>query len=399
MRIGRSIPPAAAPISLVDILNGIRGLFNGQREIERFRDELKQYFGVKHCFLVSSGKAALTVILQALKELSPGREEVVIPAYTCYSVPAAVIRAGLKIRLCDMDSRTLGFDRKMLSSLLKGEGRILCVIPTHLFGIPCEIGRIRQMAEAGTILVEDAAQAMGGEYGGQKLGCLGDVGFFSLGRGKALSTVEGGIIVTNRDDIAKHLQTRLQMLPHCTFIENLVLVIQGLILWLFMRPSLFWLPKSIPFLGLGKTLYPSTFTLKYMSSFQAGLARRWLGKINEFKRARKEIVMCWQDFAGKTRAGRIFHNPGNVPDLIRFPIGIADSRLRTEILDDAERSGLGIMPGYPGPVNHIEQTRKLFLNQEYPVAEKMARELITFPVHPLVTVKDVRRVTKFLKKW
>jgi len=120
MRIGRTLPPAATPITLKAFVSGILGIFRGRRELHRFESELKQDFGAKHCFLVSSGKAAFTLILLALKELSPDRDEVLIPAFTCYSVPSAVIRAGLKIRLCDLDANRFDFDFAQLSTMLHG---------------------------------------------------------------------------------------------------------------------------------------------------------------------------------------------------------------------------------------------------------------------------------------
>src|SRR5204862_4995012 len=118
MHIGRTLPPAATPIGIREIISGVCGIFRGQRELDRFESELKEHFGVKHCFLVSSGKAALTLILLALKELSLDRDEVLIPAFTCYSVPSSVVRAGLRIRLCDLRPDSLDFDFDQLSTLL-----------------------------------------------------------------------------------------------------------------------------------------------------------------------------------------------------------------------------------------------------------------------------------------
>ncbi|GAB7026164.1 DegT/DnrJ/EryC1/StrS family aminotransferase [Geotalea toluenoxydans] len=399
MRIGRSIPPAAAPISLVDLLNGIRGLFNGQREIERFENELKEYFGVKHCFLVSSGKAALTVILEALKELSPGREEVVIPAYTCYSVPAAVIRAGLKIRLCDIDAGNLGFDCSKLASLLE-KRRTLCLVPTYLYGLPCQMERIKGMArDWGTLVVEDAAQAMGSEVDGIKLGCVGDVSFFSLGRGKALSTVEGGIIITDRDDIARPLHRQVEKLPPYSLARNMMLIVHALALFLFLRPSLFWLPKSIPSLGLGKTVFDPGFDLYGMSPFQAGLAGKWGMKISRFRMARRQLVNRWQALTNAHRFFRGLTGQDSSADLIRFPVSIADESFKEKVLNESERSGLGIMGGYPASVNRIEEIAHLFHGETYPAAEKAARELVTFPVHPLITSRDAVTIEKFVKEW
>src|SRR5205814_5139597 len=118
MHIGRTLPPAATPIGIREIISGVCGIFRGQRELDRFQSELKENFGVKHCFLVSSGKAAFTLILLALHELFPDRDEVLIPAFTCYSVPSSVVRAGLRIRLCDQRPDSFDFDFAQLSAML-----------------------------------------------------------------------------------------------------------------------------------------------------------------------------------------------------------------------------------------------------------------------------------------
>ena len=199
MRIGRTLPPAAAPIYPRDILSGIKGLLNGRRELDRFETELKDYFGVKHCFLVSSGKAALSIILQALKDIQPERDEVLIPAFTCYSVPSAIVRSGLKVKLCDMNPDTLDFDFDQLRTILsrysaaqttskhnkpnepdkpnklnkpnEPMSRLLCIIPIHLFGIPADIERIRKLlVDPEVTIVEDAAPGDGRGVEWQKTG-------------------------------------------------------------------------------------------------------------------------------------------------------------------------------------------------------------------------------------
>src|SRR5665647_1758691 len=144
MRIGRTLPPAASPFYLKDIVSGVTGFFNGDGIVERFEDDLASFYQVRYCCAVSSGKAALVLILQALHAIHPERDEVLIPAYTCYSVPSAIIRAGLKVRLCDMATGTLDFDFDRMADELENPG-LLCVIPTHLFGMPADVKRIKTM--------------------------------------------------------------------------------------------------------------------------------------------------------------------------------------------------------------------------------------------------------------
>src|SRR5204863_1000931 len=284
MRRGRTLRPAATPSDIKAIVSGVRGIFRGRKELDRFRSELKEHFGVKHCFLVSSGKAAFTLILLVLKELFPDRDEVLIPAFTCYSVPSSVVRAGLRIRLCDLRPDSFDFDFDQLPTMIsagsapRADGRsvggageppsetrdaadrsgasikkILAVVPTHLFGYPADVTRLRRLnRDPGVTIVEDAAQAMGETREEGKVGTLGDVSFFSLGRGKAFSVVEGGVVLTNRDEIAEGLNRLVTQLPSYGLLPLLNVIFKAAALIVLLNPRLFWVPRSMPFLKLGE---------------------------------------------------------------------------------------------------------------------------------------------------
>jgi perosamine synthetase len=409
IRIGRTLPPAAAPISLRDIWNGLKGLLRGQAEIKRFESELRDYFKVQYCFLVSSGTASLTLILRALHDLFPERDEVIIPAFTCYSVPSAIVRARLRIRLCDVDPDTLDFNFDRLSTLFSST-RLLAIIPTHLFALPADIERVRQLVKSPEVtIIEDAAQAMGGKKNDRLMGTLGDVSFFSLGRGKALSTVEGGIILTSRENIAKKISGLMEALPGYGPLGLITLWFKSLALSLFLRPSLFWLPKALPFLKLGETLFNPNFKMRTMSGFQAGLTREWHGKLKHGLKVRSELTMKWSSITHAvssqnglhTQAPRILSKVGEdgingVPNLLRFPMRINDTRLRHEILKESQRTGLGMMHAYPDSVNGIKEVKAQFLNQEFPAAKTCARNIVTLPTHHFVTRQDIQRITELI---
>jgi len=427
MQLGRSLPPAAAPIRAREFICGIRGILDGQRELDRFRSELKEYFGVKHCFLVSSGRAAFALILLALKELFPDRDEVLIPAFTCYSVPASIVRAGLRIRVCDLHSESLDFDFVQLSGLLSGKfspnhedahsvaggtdspvalrgvaedarksrNRILAVVPTHLFGIPADVPGLRKMVQdPGIAVVEDAAQAMGESLEGRKLGTHGDVGFFSLGRGKALSAVEGGVIITDRDDIAEALERHIRSLPQYDLWQLVGLVLKAAGLMLLTHPLLFWLPRSLPFLKLGQTLFEPGFEMLRMSSFQAGLTVNWNERLQEMQNARRRNVSRWiavlQANGNRGSCLRIFPSMG----LLRFPIRMDDSEKKRSLLKESARNGLGITAAYPDSINRLLGSN--ILDKTFPVAESFAKQLVTLPTHNYVTQKDVAAIGSLL---
>ena len=431
MRIGRTLPPAATPIGFTEIISGFWGIFLGQKELDRFQSELKEHFGVKHCFLVSSGKAALTLILLALKELSPDRDEVLIPAFTCFSVPSSVVRAGLRIRLCDLHPDSLDFDFAQLSAMLSeasrprqtdgclagsvtnlpGETsgtandsgdpikRLLAVVPTHLFGFPSDVPRLRKlMRDPRITIVEDAAQAMGETWEGRKLGTLGDVSFFSLGRGKAFSSVEGGVIITDRDDIAEVLNRRIGRLPRYALLPLLNVIFKAAALMMLIHPRLFWVPRSVPFLKLGETLFEPHFSILRMSSFQAGLARNRREKLEELRDVRKKNVNRWIAILEASRNHGANVHSGQSLGLLRFPLRVGDKKKRESLLRESARMGLGIMPVYPSSINAIPELRGKIEGGAFPVAEGWARELVTLPTHEYLTEDDVTELSRLISQ-
>lgn len=395
MRLGRTLPPAAALVPLVSVLHGLSGGMNGASEIRRFEVELKRYHAAEHVFLVSSGKASLYLILKALHRLRPEKDGVVIPAFNCYSVPSAIVRAGLRVRLCDIDSDTLDFDYPSLEKLVKSDkaGTILAILPTHLFGVPSDVPRVRRLVAGTSIkVVEDAAQALGVRVQGGRLGTLGDVGFFSLGRGKVFSTVEGGVVLTSDAEVAEAIKEELRLFKEYNAAEIFWLVVQAVVLSLFTDPRLFWIPKALPFLKLGKTRFDPGFSLKGMSGFQAGLSRGWqpaLKRISAIRQANsavwKEALRGWQG---------VFQPNVMAPPLsfLRYPVLIRNSDRRRAILKESELRGLGIMTAYPNSLDRLEGVIHQGAGERCANASSVARQLVTLPVHGYVTHLDRQKI-------
>ena len=398
MRIVRTLPPAAVPISVTEFFSGIKGAFQKDAAVERFKGQLKDYFKVRHCYLLSSGKAALAVVFQALKKMYPEKDEVLIPAFTCYSVPSAIIRAGLKVRLCDIDAQTLDFDFSQLPSKLSAQ-RLLCILPTHLFGLPAAVERVRQFIGDQPIpIVEDAAQALGGEHNGHKLGTIGDVGFFSLGRGKALSTIEGGVIITNDDQIAAELNKIVSQTEAYSLQETILLALYAVALMIFLHPLLFWVPKSMPFLKLGETVFNPNYKIRKMGGFQAGLSCGWQKKLQKLQSERSASVKDWiENLPASVTMPRSLLNDDQSPPVIRFPVGIPAEDKALALLGQGQRLGLGISLTYPGAIHEIPQLAQAFKGLNFPVASATARRTLTLPVHGFVTCRDKQKILKLLR--
>jgi perosamine synthetase len=399
MKIQRTLPPAAAPIYLRDIFNGIRGMIRGTAERERFRNELKDHFNIKYCFLVSSGKAALYCILKALHKLHPDKDEVLIPAYNCYSVPSAIVYAGLKVRLCDVHQDTLDFDFPALSRELENVDRLLCVVPTHLFGPSADVARVKKIADDRVVVVEDAAQAFGTENNGQLIGLSGDVGFFSLGRGKSFSTVEGGIVITDNDEIGKSLAGIVEALPEYSPVQKLRLALISVILAILSHPLLFWLPKGLPFLGIGETLFERSFPIRKLSPFQAGITAGWKNKLKHLILGRKTMAGLWRlFFQNNSTPGISALGDSSVllPPQLRFPLRIDNDAQRDRIINASEKKGLGISATYPESLEKITELAEQVSGQ-YPHAALCARTLVTLPIHCYVRPGDVEKIKALVR--
>lgn len=398
MRIGRTLPPAAAPLLLSNLVSGLAGWHRGTLESKRFAEEIKAVHGTGHVFLVSSGKAALYLILRALKSLQPSRDEVLVPAFTCYSVPSAILKAGLRVRLCDIDPDTLDFDYACLDAILTSTSakRLLAVVPTHLFGIPSDVTRVKRMVSGtGVKVVEDAAQSMGAKVKGQRTGTLGDVGFFSLGRGKALSTVEGGAVLTGDTCIAMAMKEDLRYFGHYSAMDVIRLVLQAVVLTFFTDPRFFWLPKALPFLRLGETHLDADFPLKKMSGFQAGVARGWQNRLTTLCCVRKCNADKWAEALKHWKGFRVPKVCGDF-SFLRYPLLVMNPERRSGILEESEAKGLGVMQAYPDSLDRLDVFAQSLNLVCCAKAQAVAKQMITLPVHGYVNHGDYQRMNDLL---
>ena len=380
MRIGRTLPPAAAPVGWADLWNGVVGAFTPGTSVSAREAELRRNLNVAHVFPVSSGTAALQVTVSALKTLSP-RTDVVIPAYTCFSVPAAIMNAGLRPVLCDIDAATFDFDHAQLQKVLTPS--TLCVVSHHLFGIPSDIERTREICRARkTFVIEDAAQALDVGRSERAPGTMGDVGIFSFGRGKNVTCGSGGIIVTNSDRIAAAVHEQYRHLPCPSWWHTVKDFAVLVFMILFIRPRLYWIPAALPFLGLGMTEFPRTITARRLSGFKAGLLRHWRRNLVRSNHVRAAAA------ADLRRRMRLRPVNDSAAPLLRLPI-LASSRVEKQRLYSASNAlGLGISVGYPTSIDEIPELRAVVDGRTFPAAKHVASRLLTLPTHQWLLERD-----------
>jgi perosamine synthetase len=161
--------------------------------IEEFEEKWASYCGMKYGIAVSNGTAALQVALGCIG-LEPG-DEVIIPTFTIISCALAVINNGAKPVLVDSEPRTWTIDTTQIEARITEKTR--AIMPVHIYGHPCNMEPIWELAKKyNLVVIEDAAEAHGAEYKGQKCGGLGHLSCFSFYANKIITTGEGGMVLT-----------------------------------------------------------------------------------------------------------------------------------------------------------------------------------------------------------
>ena len=170
-------------------------------EVAAFEREIAAYLGVRHAIGVSSGTDALTVALSALG-IGPG-DEVITTPYTFFATTGAILRVGATPVFADIERGSFNLSPAAVAAVLTSRTR--AILPVHLFGQAADMQALRALAARHHLaLVEDAAQALGGTFRGQRLGGLGDFGCFSFFPTKNLGAFgDGGLVTTNDDQLAE----------------------------------------------------------------------------------------------------------------------------------------------------------------------------------------------------
>jgi dTDP-4-amino-4,6-dideoxygalactose transaminase len=167
-------------------------------ECSRFERRYAERLGVAHCLQTASGTNALAAALIGAG-IGPGME-VVVPACTYMATPIAVLAVGAIPVVVDIDE-SITMDPAALEATIGPRTR--AVIPVHMWGLPCDMTPIMEIARRhGLIVVEDACQGVGGAYEDRMLGTIGDVGAFSFNYYKNMTCGEGGAVVTDSEEIA-----------------------------------------------------------------------------------------------------------------------------------------------------------------------------------------------------
>ncbi len=371
--------------------------------IEELENEFKKYLGVKYAFAFNSGRACLMAILRGLN-LEPG-SEVLLQAFTCNAAVNPILWNGLKPVYVDCDENTFNIDIEDLRNKVSDKSRAIMV--QHTFGIPANMNEIRKTAqENNLILIEDCAHALGAEYYNQKVGSFGKAAFFSFSRDKVISSVYGGMVVTNDPSLAEKLQQAQdkfsypsyfwikQQLLHPIFMSFIlpsyringkyVLVIFQ---WLhFMSKAVHWKEKQ----GRKPSYFP-----KRMPNALAILALNQFKKLERFNKHRQEIA----DFFFENLKNTSFKLPPKDNSIfLRFTIKHSKAH---KIIKKMWRKNILIGDWYTSPIapDDTNLDRVGYKLGTCPKAEKLSKQTLNLPTHINISKKQAKKIVDFLKIW
>ncbi|MGE8349863.1 MAG: DegT/DnrJ/EryC1/StrS family aminotransferase [Pseudomonas protegens] len=182
------------------------GMFTMGEQVKKFEHDFAEYVGSKHCVMVNSGSSANLLIVAALfytqnpdLKLKRG-DEVIVPAVSWSTTYYPLYQYGLKIKFVDIDLHTLNYDLDQLESAVTDKTRAIMAV--NLLGNPNDFGKIQQIiGDRKIVLIEDNCESMGATYQGKQAGTFGVMGSFSSFFSHHISTMEGGLIVTDDEEL------------------------------------------------------------------------------------------------------------------------------------------------------------------------------------------------------
>lgn len=387
------IAPAGTPLRFADLAAGLTaGLFERRSDAELCA-LLSRQSGQPHAWTMASGRAAMSVILRAMKTAArPERDEVIVAGYTCYSVPNSIERAGLKVRLGDVDPHTLSFDLDALRAM--NTDRVLAIVTANLYGIPNDLAAIEAFAaERGIFMLDDAAQALGARCGSRAVGGFGDAGLYSFDKGKNITTIQGGAIVA-RSSLTAAIEAEHCALPPATPAEGAGLAIKAGIYGTLLRPSMYGIVTRMPGLGLGRTAYETPTPMTRFSPLLAGLALRLARRLESINAARIENAQRYiRELAGAPGLRLPQVAADAAPVYARFPVFVSDPARRAPFVAALDAAGIGATLSYPEALANVPEVRRLLAAESpQPGAIEISRSVVTLPTHAYAPADLASRV-------
>lgn len=340
-------------------------LVQGEK-VENFERAFADYCGVKHAIATSSGTTALHLSLLSCG-IAPGNE-IITTSFSFIASTNAILYVGAKPVFVDIDQQTFNINPDLIEEKITKKTR--AILPVHLYGFPADMNRIISIAKKYNLMViEDACQAHGAmvkiqnpkskTQNWKKVGSIGNIGCFSFYATKNMTTGEGGMVTTDNDRIAARCR-------------------------LFRQH------------GMIKRYYHESLGFNFrMTEVAAALGLVQVKKLDQFNKKRinnanyltehlKDKVICPKI---PDDMFHVFH---------QYTIKVKRA-LRDKLKEQLQSNGILTEVYYPLPIYRQTFYKKLYGNIKLPETELICHEVLSLPVHPYLTTKDLNKIIKHVR--
>ena len=322
----------------------------------QFENEFAKMCGVKHAIAVSSGTTALHIALLA-NGIGPG-DEVITTAFTFIASVNAILYVGATPVFVDIDEESFNIDLSQVEKAITP--RTKAILPVHLYGQLCDIEQLLAIAEKHNLkIIEDACQAVMASYKGKFAGSFG-TGTFSFYATKNMMSGEGGMITTNDDEVAES----------CRLIRNH---------------------------GMKVRYYHDMLGYNFrMMDIQAAIGLEQLKRLPAFNEKRRENAAYFNARIKSVKTPQEKQDYRHIWH--QYTVRVNHGRNRDAALKQLNEAGIGAGIYYPVPIHHQEYIKELVGDVSLPVTEQMSREVISLPVHPMLSQDDLEKIVTEVNK-
>lgn len=380
------------PLAFQELSHAAFGIFDRKHQ-RQFSQHLTECIGLPYCFLMNSGIASFYVILNTFKKLS-SRNEVLLPAYTAPSLVAAIFKAKLKPILYDISLSD--FNADIDAMLTRVNKNTLCVLGVHMFGIPWEkVAEVKRAVGEDVYVVEDCAQAFGAKINAVAVGRFSDAAFYSFNRGKNLPTYDGGCIMTHSETLAFKLEEEIALIASPGFFMRISLALKLIALYASFKPYVYTLAHPV-IAHFKDNSVPEDFKVLRYSSFQASLGDSLLKSSSQSFSKRytngRKLIDLLKGIQGIALPAL---SENSSPVFNRLPVVFKEPKTVDMVIQELGRAGIESSRLYFRPLHHIFDLG--YKKDDFPNAVYFAHRLLTLPVHPLVTQKDIEKIADVVK--
>jgi perosamine synthetase len=323
----------------------------------RLEEKFAQTCGVKHAVAASSGTTALHIALLA-HNIGEG-DEVITTPFTFIASVNSIVFTGAKPVFVDIEEDTFNIDPSQIEDKITKRTR--AIMPVHLYGYPCSMDAVQDIARRhNLVIIEDCAQSVGAEYRGKKTGSFG-TGCFSLYATKNIMSGEGGMITMDDDEIAQR----------CRMIRNH---------------------------GMQRRYYHDMLGYNFrMTDLHAAIGLAQMDRLEGFTQKRQENAACLNERIRSVITPSV--RPGYKHVWHQYTVRVDGDRDRDLAVKQLNDAGVGCGIFYPVPANKQAHLVEMGLGEAaLPMAEKLAGEVISLPVHPQLTAEDLEIIIQEVNK-